>query len=67
MFVLRANFRRILFELITPPLRPRYQERYMHPDFIKDDEKFERLREEQFAAWCQVQVKGPAGKLHPSE
>lgn len=51
---MRPYFRRMWFELITPPLRPRIQAVYMRAEFIKDDKKFVQLREEQFARWCET-------------
>ncbi len=49
---MRPYFRRMWFELVTPPVRPRNQAVYMRADFIKDDNKFTQLRDEQFARWC---------------
>ena len=48
----RVAVRRFLFELITPPLRPRYRARYMDPEAVRQDEELARRRDEQFANWC---------------
>jgi hypothetical protein len=49
---LRNVFRsRFWFEMTTPPLRSRVEARYMYPEFIKDDQTFERLRDQQFEDW----------------
>ena len=52
--------RRLLFELFTPPLRPRYQGRYMHPESVKQDEELARRRDEQFADWCSQRERSAA-------
>ena len=50
---MKLFFYRLWFELTTPRLRPRYQDRYMYPGHSKDDRKYLRLREQQFDNWCQ--------------